>query len=1040
MATADAPYRDVEAPAPPQAGRSPGRAASAARLPVEAAPATPPRDRVRDITALVLLAASTFVLASLASFDAADPPVPHAFPPNARVFNACGAVGSFLAGQAYRWLGIAAWIGLALVAALDVALLRRRVLPDLPLRTVGAVIATVGSATLLAMFLPDSFPRPVWGPGGAIGAIGRLFAEGLLAHTGAAIVVSGITAAGLFLVCDTALVRLAAFVASIGSVIVGALAALLSRRKPVGVTPEGAAVASVAAPAEPTWWQTRRGAAKPIGGVSAEDDESEAERDAGDDADSQGPTIKVRKPPARPAPEDSTFEADDIEDGLDNADDDESSEVSSVDAPAAMQVPIKSLASRRRPMEVNVDEGSVGADYELPSLELLLPTEHLRQDEQESEVRERARMLEKTFAEFGFKVRVVEIETGPVISQYEIELEAGLRLAKIVNLADDLAIALRVPSVRIVAPIPGKNSVGIEVPNTIRQMVRLREVMEEAQAKAKTLKIPLFLGKDVAGNPMVVDMASMPHLLIAGRTGTGKSVCLNSLILSMIMTRRPDEVRMLMIDPKMVELTPYKSLPHLMHPVVTDMKKAEAILAWAVEKMEERYALLAKVGVRHLTGYNALGRDELIKRIGPETDEEAAAIPTTMPFIVVIADEIADMMMTAGKEIEQHIIRLAQKSRAVGIHLVLATQKPTVDVITGLIKSNLPARIAFQVASRTDSRVVLDECGADRLLGNGDMLFLSPGTSQILRGQGTYLSDEEITRVMAAVGTSEPQYAAELVNLQPAPSGDAASGASPKDKDDMYDAAVEVVIREGRGSVSLLQRALGVGYGRGARLIDFMAEDGVVGLYAGSQAREILLTMEQWEAKKAARNAPVSPSPRRLKVQPHDDGKGEPAGKPSRAKEKPAKRKPARGVDMTAHAASMKPVPGAAAAPGSPLLPTLPSIAVRPLGVSPHDADDDEDDDHDVDIAIPGGRANLGRQVVVIEEHAEDDQQASGEWDDASEAIDDEATDDEVEGDDAFAEEDESESFIVDSDDPAGEVDGDGDEDDEDEDEDYEDE
>jgi len=1031
MATADAPYRDVEALAPPQAGRSPGRAASAARLPVEAAPGTLPRDRVRDITALVLLAATTFALASLASFDAADPPVPHAFPPNARVFNACGAVGSFLAGQAYQWLGIASWIGLALVAALDVTLLRRRVLPDLPLRTVGAVIATVGSATLLAMFLPDSLPRPVWGPGGAIGAIGRLFAEGLLAHTGAAIVVSGITAAGLFLVCDTALVRLAAVVASIGGVIVGTVAALLRRRKPVGGVPERATVApSVAAPAEPTWWQTRRGAAKSVGGVSAGGDESESEIDAGDDADSQGPTIKVRKPPARPAVEDSAFEADDVEEGLDDADEDESSEASSVDAPAAMQVPIKSLASRRRPMEVNVDEGSVGADYELPSLELLLPTEHLRQDEQESEVRERARMLEKTFAEFGFKVRVVEIETGPVISQYEIELEAGLRLAKIVNLADDLAIALRVPSVRIVAPIPGKNSVGIEVPNTTRQMVRLREVMEEAQAKAKTLKIPLFLGKDVAGNPMVVDMASMPHLLIAGRTGTGKSVCLNSLILSMIMTRRPDEVRMLMIDPKMVELTPYKSLPHLMHPVVTDMKKAEAILAWAVEKMEERYALLAKVGVRHLTGYNALGRDELIKRIGPETDEEAAAIPTTMPFIVMIADEIADMMMTAGKEIEQHIIRLAQKSRAVGIHLVLATQKPTVDVITGLIKSNLPARIAFQVASRTDSRVVLDECGADRLLGNGDMLFLSPGTSQILRGQGTYLSDEEITRVMAAVGTSEPQYAAELVNLQPAPSGDAASGASPKDKDDMYDAAVEVVIREGRGSVSLLQRALGVGYGRGARLIDFMAEDGVVGLYAGSQAREILLTMEQWEAKKAARNAPVSPSPRRLKVQPHDDGKGEPAGKPSRAKEKPTKRKPARGVDMTAHAASMKPVPGAAAAPGTAPLPTLPSIAVRPLGVSPHERGEDQDDDHDVDIAIPGGRGSLGRQVVVIEEEAEEDEQASGEW--AASA----ATDDEAEVDDVFAEEDESESFIVDSDDPEPEADDDEDDDEEDYDED----
>jgi S-DNA-T family DNA segregation ATPase FtsK/SpoIIIE len=347
-------------------------------------------------------------------------------------------------------------------------------------------------------------------------------------------------------------------------------------------------------------------------------------------------------------------------------------------------------------------------------------------------------------------------------------------------------------------------------------------------------------------------------------------VCLNSIIVSMLMTRRPDEVRMLMIDPKMVELTPYKSLPHLMHPVVTDMKKAEAILAWAVDKMEERYAMLAKVGVRHLSQYNALGRETILERMQPESDEEAAAIPTTMPYIVMIADEIADMMMTAGKEIEQHIIRLAQKSRAVGIHLILATQKPTVDVITGLIKSNLPARIAFQVASRTDSRVVLDEMGAERLLGNGDMLFLSPGTSQILRGQGTFLSDDEIGRVMADIGTSEPQYAAELVNLQPAAAGEAAKGGpSPKDKDELYEAAVEVVIREGRGSVSLLQRALGVGYGRGARLIDFMAEDGVVGQYAGSQAREVLVTMEQWAARTGSAPLPPDPAPRRLKIQPH---------------------------------------------------------------------------------------------------------------------------------------------------------------------------
>jgi DNA segregation ATPase FtsK/SpoIIIE, S-DNA-T family len=300
-----------------------------------------------------------------------------------------------------------------------------------------------------------------------------------------------------------------------------------------------------------------------------------------------------------------------------------------------------------------------------------------------------------------------------------------------------------------------------------------------------------------------------------------------------------------MIDPKMVELSGYKCLPHLMHPVVTDMRKAEAILGWAVEKMEERYHLLARAGVRHISVYNQLGEDELMERIHPEDDEERKQIPTHIPYIVIVADELADLMMTAAKEVEGHIIRLAQKSRAVGIHLVLATQKPTVDVITGLIKSNLPARIAFQVASRTDSRVVLDEMGADKLLGNGDMLFLWPGTSTLLRGQGTYLSDDEITKVIAAVATTEPEYVKELVQLKTTrPDGDKKKFS---DRDDLYESAIDIVVREGRGSVSLLQRSLGIGYGRAARLIDFMAEDGIVGPYNGSQAREILMTLEQWE-------------------------------------------------------------------------------------------------------------------------------------------------------------------------------------------------
>ncbi len=496
--------------------------------------------------------------------------------------------------------------------------------------------------------------------------------------------------------------------------------------------------------------------------------------------------------------------------------------------------------------DTKLPEGS--EEYVLPGLDLLSESDEISYDEQTEEVKKKAKVLEQTFAKFGFNIRVVEIETGPVIAQYEIELEAGLRLSKITGLADDLAIALRVPSVRIVAPIPGKNSVGIEVPNEHRQIVRMREVIEESGPQIRKQKIPLFLGKDVSGKALTVDLASLPHLLIAGRTGTGKSVCLNSIISSILMTRRPDEVRMLMIDPKMVELSCYARLPHLMHPVVIDMRKAEAILAWAVDKMQERYELLARAGVRHLTNYNQLGREELLDRLKPETDEYADLIPDHLPFIVIVVDEMADLMLTSGKEVETHIIRLAAKSRAVGIHLILATQKPTVDVITGLIKSNLPARISFQVASRTDSRVVLDEMGADKLLGNGDMLFLWPGTSALVRGQGTYLSDDEINAVVDHCSMGEQNFVQELVQLKAAKDNEeTVKPGTFKKRDDLYEAAVDIVVREGRGSCSLLQRALGIGYGRAARLIDFMSEDGIVGQYNGSQARDVVITLAQWE-------------------------------------------------------------------------------------------------------------------------------------------------------------------------------------------------
>ncbi|WP_373649930.1 DNA translocase FtsK 4TM domain-containing protein [Schlesneria sp. DSM 10557] len=504
-------------------------------------------------------------------------------------------------------------------------------------------------------------------------------------------------------------------------------------------------------------------------------------------------------------------------------------------------------------------EAALSGPYSLPDISILDDAEAFPYDTLASKAKIAAATLEKTFQEFGLNIKVVEIDTGPVITQFELELEKGLRLSKVTSLADDLAIALRVSSVRVIAPIPGKNTVGVEVPNAVRVMVRLKELITSSAADIESKALPMFLGKDASGKPLVVDMCKMPHLLIAGRTGTGKSVCLNTLIVSMLMTRSPDQVKMLMIDPKMVELSPYSRIPHLMHPVITDMKKAEAVLGWAVDKMEERYQLLSAVGVRHIDSYNKLGREKILAKMGlEEGTPEAEMVPDFIPYIVIVADEMADMMMTSGKDVEGHIIRLAQKSRAVGIHLVLATQKPTVDVITGLIKSNLPARISFQVASRMDSRVVLDEMGADKLLGKGDMLYMAPETSSLQRAQGTYVSDEEVEKVIEFFADQEPQYDEELVKLKAAPSGKGGKGSGssePRERDDVYDDAVEVVIREGRGSVSLLQRALGVGYGRGARLIDWMAEDGIVGGYNGSQAREVVMTMDEWEELKESRMA-----------------------------------------------------------------------------------------------------------------------------------------------------------------------------------------
>jgi S-DNA-T family DNA segregation ATPase FtsK/SpoIIIE len=847
-----------------------------------------------DIVAVGLLAMIVFLVASLGTYDSADPafdapsvltniyqPDQLVYPANESVSNACGYCGAWTADMLLSTLGYGAYYSVLGLIAMVINMFRREATPSPWLKTVGWALSLIGLTTMASMLLPSWTITPLIGAGGYLGALGKGLLTANFGWLGSMTIGTAVLLAGLMMWTEYLVFR------------AGRMAFAPAMVAATALLPFGVLHGFV------TWFN---GSAE---GEEEYDDEYEYEDEEESDQSDVPRTIRFRRRSAEAAnevvSEDEAAEADEEEDSeeeyeeYEDGEDDAEEEFEAEDRPTTtlkIKSATKQVAPALAPVETETAADASGAetenavpkphfkvsaakkpkppterekvisqlneaavaedmsDYELPSLNLLDTGDEVPFEAQKREALRKAEVLEKTCKEFGYDVKVVEIETGPVISQYEIELAPGLRLQKITALSDDLAIAMRVPSVRIVAPIPGKNSVGVEVPNETRQIVHLREVMEQSDRQIAKMKIPLFLGADAVGAPMVADLAALPHLLIAGRTGTGKSVALNAIISSILMTRRPDEVRMLMIDPKMVELSGYARLPHLMHPVVTDMRKAEAILAWAVDKMEERYALLAKAGVRHVTSYNQLGEEELMDRLKPQTAEERQTIPRNLPFIVIVADEMADLMMTAGKEVEAHIIRLAQKSRAVGIHLILATQKPTVDVITGLIKSNLPARIAFQVASKTDSRVVLDAGGADKLLGCGDMLFLWPGTSTLLRGQGTYLSDPEIDRVTDAVSTGEQHFVHELVNMKVKSDDEDGDDSGPKkleNRDELYAEAVTIVVNEQRGSCSLLQRAMGIGYGRAARLIDFMAEDGYVGPYNGAKAREVMMTPDQWE-------------------------------------------------------------------------------------------------------------------------------------------------------------------------------------------------
>jgi S-DNA-T family DNA segregation ATPase FtsK/SpoIIIE len=493
----------------------------------------------------------------------------------------------------------------------------------------------------------------------------------------------------------------------------------------------------------------------------------------------------------------------------------------------------------RRPTKAYVP--SSYEDYRLPPLELLSEPERTFASIQEKVIKSKANALEKLLTEFNVNAHVVAADTGPVITMFELELAAGVKVSQISTLSNDIARALGVGAVRVVAPLPGKHTIGIEVPNSEKEKVRIKDLMQLAGDKPRDMEIPLFLGKDSSGEALVSDLTTMPHLLIAGTTGSGKSVCINSIIAGILLTKRPDEVKLILIDPKMVEMTAFNTIPHLMSPIVIETQRAVQILEWATVKMDERYALFAEARVKNIAEYNNLGAEEINKRFMPDSAEEEEKIAKKLPYIVIIIDELADLMMTAAKEIEAYIVRLAQKSRAVGIHIVLATQRPQATVVTGLIKSNMPTRIGFRVAARLDSRIVLDQNGAEALLGQGDMLFLKPGSSELVRAQGTFMDDAEVQRIVKYLKEiAEPQFHPELTELGRIDTSEMA-------RDELFDEAVRIILESHRGSVSLLQRKLSIGYARASRIIEMMAGAGILGEYKGSQAREVLMTLKEYE-------------------------------------------------------------------------------------------------------------------------------------------------------------------------------------------------
>ncbi len=717
--------------------------------------------RIDEIKAIILLALSIIIIMSLVSFTPDDLAF-YTSHPNSPPANLIKGFGAYLAGVLLFFIGWSSWLLPAFIIFWSVRLFQQKEVDFRFVRMFGFLILILSVCSTLAMLAGGTNTNTQFSHGGLFGYILSRFVETYFGKIGAYIIFFTLIFLSLALVTDILISTI--------------FIRFVQRLKIIAVK---------------YLFKTRRVASDKKTIVS--------------------PRIKTTVTPvvssAQRLPKQRTLAT--------------TTTGPISEKPPQVKIQIAKPPQRQPAVAIEAKETGGTKDYRLPPLDLLKSPPPFAERKIKEDLEGSARILEDTLADFGVVAKVTNIERGPVITRYELEPAPGVKLNRIVSLSDDIALAMKAQSARIVAPIPGKGRVGVEIPNIQGSLVYLKEVLMSQEFQNASYRLPLGLGKDIAGKPVVADLSQMPHLLIAGTTGSGKTICVNCLILSILFHATPEDVKLLMVDPKMVELAPFNHLPHLLCPVVTQPKKAAGALAWVVNEMERRYQLLARAGRRNIEAYNQ-NREKI-------------------PYIIVIIDELADLMATAPDQVEGAITRLAQLSRAVGIHLVLVTQRPSVDVITGVIKANFPARISFQVASKVDSRTVLDTNGADKLLGKGDMLFLKPGESKLIRAQGSLVSDKEIEQVVDFIKSQrQPIYDEEIVKEQQK------TNLRSNEKDELYDEAVRLVMETGQASVSILQRRIRLGYTRAARIIDTMEQEGLIGPFEGSKPRQILVDREEW--------------------------------------------------------------------------------------------------------------------------------------------------------------------------------------------------